>query len=231
MYIFLYFPEIGNSKTVASGKSVSENPIHALTSEGDTDADQSIGPLSEAADSDVSAHAAAPVDPTVLDVYLSADCSGFLPCNRLMISSCALFYSIVMSDMSGDEMGPIAIVFAFGACFLVLLAILVVRVYQLRRYVVWSETRASDGYMRRFWKIACDAFAFMWDSFTSSDDFRDRSTFTASLNSETSMSTPSSGGAAGRLTYEERKNGSKYKPPAGQKADLDFAHIEFQTFI
>jgi hypothetical protein len=138
------------------------NPILASTAKIDasTDSDSLASLEQDAENRSKERGGAMPADPTVLDIYLSADCFGFVSCNRIMIGSCAFFYSILLSDMSGDKVGPVTIAAVFGLCFFVVLVVLSITLYKLRRYVMWSKSPAGDYCARRCFKLTSDIIAF-----------------------------------------------------------------------
>jgi hypothetical protein len=70
--------------------------------------------------------------------------------------------------MSGDKAGPMAIVVVFVIWIFILLLLLGIFVYRLRRYVIWSRPSVSDSFVSRYCKMANDAMIFFWDSFSSS---------------------------------------------------------------
>jgi hypothetical protein len=86
-----------------------------------------------------------------------------------MIGSCAFFYSILLSDMSGDKAGPKAVGMVFGIWIFVLLLMMSILIYRLRRYVIWSKYSLGDSLITRYCKMAHDTWNFFWDSFASND--------------------------------------------------------------
>jgi hypothetical protein len=83
------------------------------------------------------------VDSKILDIYLSADCTGFISCGAWMCLISAVFHCILYSDMVSDEVG-FQYTYAFWAIsFSTLLAIFLVQAFLIRKYIPKLQLASS----------------------------------------------------------------------------------------
>jgi hypothetical protein len=112
------------------------------------------------------------VDPTVLDIYLSADCTGYLSCSLWMLLVSALFCTMLLSDMVSDKIGFLAARTYWFVCAVVLVAILLVYIWLLHEYLsrpmLKSErdkksTSWCPAPLSQLWSSCREALGFVWD--------------------------------------------------------------------
>lgn len=119
------------------------NPVVIQTPLLRNEANSSKGPLKEAhIRSSFSEQFA--VDPKILDIYLSADCIGFIPCGAWMCIISAAFHCVLYSDMVSDDIGFKYIYAFWAAAFASLLMIFVTYAYFVRIYI--PKPRFQDSF-------------------------------------------------------------------------------------